>query len=83
MTRVSADIKEKLVDSVKSTWNTVYQLAMFNRGENLEQEVDKVCIFYDKHCMSFKYCYVRQILTDCQVQHSFKFVFHAFFWFKI
>jgi hypothetical protein len=49
MTRVSADIKEKLVDSVKSTWNTVYQLAMFNRGENLEQEVDKVCNFSYKN----------------------------------
>ncbi|KAF4521134.1 hypothetical protein B566_EDAN011951 [Ephemera danica] len=39
MTRVGADLKERLVDSVRSTWNTVYQLAMFNRGETLEQEV--------------------------------------------
>ncbi|CAB3364606.1 Hypothetical predicted protein [Cloeon dipterum] len=42
MARVSTDIKEKLVDSVKSTWNTVYQMAMFSKGENLVQEVDKI-----------------------------------------
>ncbi|XP_059473990.1 proline-rich protein 36-like [Neocloeon triangulifer] len=40
--RVSTDLKGKLVDSVKSTWNTVYQMAMFTRAENLAQEVDKV-----------------------------------------
>lgn len=44
MARVGADLKQKLLDSVRSTWNTVYQLAMFHRadGQALEQEVDKV-----------------------------------------
>ncbi|XP_011297093.1 phospholipase DDHD2 isoform X2 [Fopius arisanus] len=44
MARVGADLKQKLLDSVKSTWNSVYQLAMFHRQDNhaLEQEIDKV-----------------------------------------
>lgn len=44
MARVGADLKQKLLDSVRSTWNSVYQLAMFHRPENrsLEQEIDKV-----------------------------------------
>lgn len=41
MARVGADIKQRLIDSMKSTWNTVYQLAMFGRADDaLEQEVD-------------------------------------------
>lgn len=41
MARVGADIKQRLIDSVKSTWNTVYQLAMFGRADDaLEKEVD-------------------------------------------
>ncbi|XP_046489225.1 SEC23-interacting protein isoform X1 [Neodiprion pinetum] len=44
MARVGADLKHKLLDSVRSTWNSVYQLAMFHRSDNqaLEQEIDKV-----------------------------------------
>jgi hypothetical protein len=44
MARVGADLKQRLVESVRSTWNTVYQLAMFHRSDDqaLEQEVDKV-----------------------------------------
>nr|CAD7455681.1 unnamed protein product [Timema tahoe] len=44
MARVGADLKQRVIESVKSTWNTVYQLAMFHRTEDqaLEQEVDKV-----------------------------------------
>ena len=44
MARVGADLKQKLLDSVRSTWNSVYQLAMFHRPDNrsLEQEIDKV-----------------------------------------
>ncbi|PSN51111.1 hypothetical protein C0J52_07975 [Blattella germanica] len=43
MARVGADLKQKLVESVRNTWNTVYQLAMFHRSDDvLQQEVDKV-----------------------------------------
>jgi hypothetical protein len=44
MARVGADLKQRLLESVRSTWNTVYQLAMFHRPDDqaLEQEVDKV-----------------------------------------
>jgi hypothetical protein len=44
MARVGADLKQRLMESVRSTWNTVYQLAMFHRSDDqaLEQEVDKV-----------------------------------------
>ncbi|KAK7866472.1 hypothetical protein R5R35_014340 [Gryllus longicercus] len=44
MARVGADLKQKFLDSVRSTWNTVYQIAMFHRSDTnaLEQEVDKV-----------------------------------------
>ncbi|KAF7993119.1 hypothetical protein HCN44_005900 [Aphidius gifuensis] len=44
MARVGADLKQKLLDSVKSTWNSVYQLAMFHRSDNqtLENEINKV-----------------------------------------
>ncbi|XP_043268616.1 SEC23-interacting protein-like isoform X2 [Venturia canescens] len=44
MARVGADLKQKLLDSVRSTWNSVYQLAMFHRPENqsFEQEIEKV-----------------------------------------
>ncbi|CAB0038290.1 unnamed protein product, partial [Trichogramma brassicae] len=45
MARVGADLKQKLIDSVRSTWNSVYQLAMFHRQDNrtlLEQEIEKV-----------------------------------------
>ncbi|KAJ9577954.1 hypothetical protein L9F63_025185, partial [Diploptera punctata] len=42
--RVGADLKQRLVESVRSTWNTVYQLAMFHRSDDqaLQQEVDQV-----------------------------------------
>ncbi|XP_033209663.1 SEC23-interacting protein isoform X2 [Belonocnema kinseyi] len=44
MARVGADLKQKLLDSVRSTWNSVYQLAMFHKPDNqaLEREIDKV-----------------------------------------
>lgn len=43
MGRVGADLKQRLIDSVRSTWNTVYQLTMFGRADDgLEQEVNKV-----------------------------------------
>lgn len=44
MARVGADLKQKVIDSVKNTWNSVYQLALFHRSDNttLEREIDKV-----------------------------------------
>ncbi|KAF2879623.1 hypothetical protein ILUMI_26536 [Ignelater luminosus] len=46
MARVSADLKQKLIDSMKNTWNTFFQMALFGRQDNnppsLEAEVDKV-----------------------------------------
>lgn len=44
MARVGADLKQKLLDSVRSTWNSVYQLALFHKPDNqaLEREIDKV-----------------------------------------
>lgn len=44
MARVGADLKQKLIDSVKNTWNSFYQLALFHKPDNqvLEREIDKV-----------------------------------------
>lgn len=42
MQRVGADLKQKFLDSIKTTWNTVYQYATFSKGENFEQEIDRV-----------------------------------------
>ena len=47
MTRVGYDLKTRFVESVRSTWNTIYHFAQFHRGtaaaqESLEAEVDKV-----------------------------------------
>ncbi|KAK0086211.1 hypothetical protein PV325_003562 [Microctonus aethiopoides] len=44
MARVGADLKQKVLDSMRSTWNSVYHLAMFHRSDNqeLEHEIDKV-----------------------------------------
>ncbi|GLV42976.1 Phosphatidic Acid Phospholipase A1 [Carabus blaptoides fortunei] len=44
MARVGADLKQRLMDSMKSTWNSVYQLAMFHRPDStsLEAQVDQV-----------------------------------------
>ncbi|XP_011505031.1 PREDICTED: SEC23-interacting protein isoform X2 [Ceratosolen solmsi marchali] len=44
MARVGADLKQKLLESVKSTWNSVYQLGIFNRQDNkaLQEEIEKV-----------------------------------------
>ncbi|XP_043252633.1 SEC23-interacting protein isoform X1 [Colletes gigas] len=44
MARVGADLKQKILDSVRSTWNSVYQLAVFHKPDNsvLEREIDKV-----------------------------------------
>ncbi|XP_011878707.1 PREDICTED: SEC23-interacting protein-like isoform X2 [Vollenhovia emeryi] len=44
MARVGADLKQKLIDSVRHTWNSFYQLALFQKPDNqaLEREIDKV-----------------------------------------
>ncbi|XP_012230482.1 uncharacterized protein [Linepithema humile] len=44
MARVGADLKQKIFDSVKHTWNTFYQLTLFHKPDNqaLEREIDKV-----------------------------------------
>lgn len=44
MARVGADLKQKLLDSVRQTWNSFYQLALFHKPDNqtLEREIDKV-----------------------------------------
>ncbi|XP_011707116.1 PREDICTED: phospholipase DDHD2-like, partial [Wasmannia auropunctata] len=44
MARVGADLKQKLIDSVRQTWNSFYQLAVFHKPDNqaLEREIDKV-----------------------------------------
>lgn len=44
MARVGADLKQKVIDSMKSTWNSFYQLTMFHKpGQpSLEEEVQKV-----------------------------------------
>ncbi|XP_011337475.2 SEC23-interacting protein isoform X2 [Ooceraea biroi] len=44
MARVGADLKQKLIDSVRHTWNSFYQLALFHKPDNqaLEREIDKV-----------------------------------------
>lgn len=44
MARVGADLKQRVFDSMKSTWNSVYQLAMFHKQTppSLEEEVTKV-----------------------------------------
>lgn len=45
MARVGADLKQRVVDSMKSTWNSLYQLALFSKQstsstENLAQVHD-------------------------------------------
>ncbi|XP_032672390.1 SEC23-interacting protein-like isoform X2 [Odontomachus brunneus] len=44
MARVGADLKQKVLDSVKSTWNSIFQLSMFYKPDNqaLANEIDKV-----------------------------------------
>ncbi|XP_071570229.1 uncharacterized protein [Temnothorax nylanderi] len=44
MARVGADLKQKLIDSVRHTWNSVYQLVLFHKPDNqaLEREIDQV-----------------------------------------
>lgn len=44
MARVGADLKQKFIDSVRNTWNSVFQLAHFHKPDNntLEREIDKV-----------------------------------------
>jgi len=48
MAHVGAALKTHLVNSVKNTWNTVYQLAMFSKvtsGRSIEYEPRIVSIF--------------------------------------
>lgn len=41
--RMGADLKQKVLDSVRSTWNSVYQMAMFHRSnESLTEEMNQV-----------------------------------------
>ncbi|XP_015173900.1 PREDICTED: uncharacterized protein LOC107065090 isoform X2 [Polistes dominula] len=42
MARVGADLKQKLIDSVRSTWNSFYQLAFHKPDDVLEREIDRV-----------------------------------------
>lgn len=44
MARVGADLKQRVVDSMKNTWNSFYQFTMFHRpdAKSLEAEVDTV-----------------------------------------
>ncbi|XP_056646914.1 phospholipase DDHD2 isoform X4 [Diorhabda sublineata] len=44
MVRVGADLKQKVIDSMRNTWNTFYQLATFHKQTppSLEEEVSKV-----------------------------------------
>lgn len=43
MERVGADLKQRVVDSMKSTWNSLYQLSLFSKQStsNIEAEVQK------------------------------------------
>ncbi|KAJ8984492.1 hypothetical protein NQ317_006152 [Molorchus minor] len=50
MARVGADLKQKVIDSMKSTWNSFYQFTMFHKTEQpsieevqkvLEEQIDK------------------------------------------
>jgi len=48
MAHVGAALKTHLVNSVKNTWNTVYQLAMFSKatsGRSIEYDPRIVSIF--------------------------------------
>jgi len=48
MAHVGAALKTHLVNSVKNTWNTVYQLAMFSKatsGHSIEYDSRTVSIF--------------------------------------
>lgn len=38
MARVGADLKQRVVDSMKSTWNSLYQLALFNKQSTSSTE---------------------------------------------
>lgn len=41
--RMGADLKQRVLDSVRSTWNSVYQLASFHRNnDSLTEEMNKV-----------------------------------------
>lgn len=44
MARVGADLKQKLYDSVRNTWNSIFHLSMFYKTDNqaLANEIDKV-----------------------------------------
>ena len=42
LTRVGADIKQKIIESLKSTWNSINEFARAHTtSQALEQEVDK------------------------------------------
>ncbi|KAG1670493.1 SEC23-interacting protein [Nymphon striatum] len=41
LTKVGTDIKQKVVESIRSTWNSVYEFAKFHQNEELSEEVTK------------------------------------------
>lgn len=56
MAHVGAALKTHLVNSVKNTWNTVYQLAMFSKvpsGRSIEYDPRVVSIFIIQFCINF------------------------------
>lgn len=52
MAHVGAALKTHLVNSVKSTWNTVYQLAMFSRlnSNNSLEYKPRIVSLYNTFC---------------------------------
>lgn len=44
MTRVGTDLKQRILDSVRHTWNSVAQLNIFGRPDAVLNAVDKVVI---------------------------------------
>lgn len=68
ISRVGADLKQRLVDSIRSTWNTVYQLTAFGRADDgLEQEVDKVIEKIKTGSENVAACLAEQDQEQCDV----------------
>ena len=40
MTRVGSDLKQKIIDSVKSTWRTINDFTQYRRGAGIEPAVE-------------------------------------------
>ena len=41
MARVGTDIKNRVIESLKTTWNTVSQYASFGRSETINEDIDR------------------------------------------